>query len=191
VSSIIFARTSLSRFEINLTMNSRSVLIRFDRSLLIWQTNVVAMFMITVRLQSPRRASFAETMRWRMPLIWHLSQEFFSCGAPNRWLCYNFKNVEIKSRHYSIRSYCGSWGYLLKSWVVERSNDGKSWIELDRRESQSRAARCCITKTLAISRSERVRMIRIRQTAEHDGFHNFEVSKFEISGFLILWRATE
>jgi hypothetical protein len=92
---------------------------------------------------------------------------FFSCGGPNRWLCHNFKKVKIKSRHYSIRSCCGSWGYLLKSWVVERSNDGKSWIELDRRDSQSQAARCCITKTFAISRSEPVRIIRLRQIAEH------------------------
>jgi hypothetical protein len=31
--------------------------------------------------------------------------ESFSCDAPNRWLCFNFKNVEIKPAHYSIRSY--------------------------------------------------------------------------------------
>jgi hypothetical protein len=134
VSSIVFARTSLSRFDQfddEFSFGSdpfRGVIAHLTDK---YGGNVHDHGVVAITGASQFRGGCALKNVADLTSLLGV----FSCDALNRWLCSNFKNVNIKSRPYSIRSYCDSWGYLLKSWVVEGSNDGKSWIELDRRES--------------------------------------------------------
>jgi hypothetical protein len=113
---------------------------------------------------------------------------FCSMNTPNSWICYDFKRRKIMATHYSIRSYFnGSRGNNHpKDWVVEGSNDGISWTEIDRREDNSDLNASNVTKTFAITRSVEVRMIRLRQVgANHFGHHYLLLSSLEIFGSLI------
>ena len=51
------------------------------------------------------------------------------------WICYDFKNWCVIPKSYSMRSYVD--GYNLKSWIIEVSNDGYSWKEIDRQENNN------------------------------------------------------
>jgi hypothetical protein len=59
---------------------------------------------------------------------------FKSEDESGQWICLDFKALKIEPTHYTIQA-----GYddYLKSWVVEGSDDGASWTEIDRRESNS------------------------------------------------------
>jgi hypothetical protein len=116
---------------------------------------------------------------------------FISLNSVNQWLCYDFKAMTIKPTHYSIRSYCngGPGDYNPKNWVIEGSQDGNSWIELDRQDNNNELNGRNLTRTFSISRSEEVRMIRIRQTGlNHAGDQYLMFSSFEIFGHLIEWQ---
>jgi hypothetical protein len=68
------------------------------------------------------------------------SQTFFSsANQPNSWICYDFKAMRIKLSHYSLSSQSKDNNHFLRSWVLEGSLEGQSWIELDRRENNI----CC------------------------------------------------
>ena len=48
----------------------------------------------------------------------------------NAWVLFDFKNMEIEVSHYTAKSgSCAS----PKNWVIEISNDGNKWEEIDRR----------------------------------------------------------
>jgi hypothetical protein len=113
---------------------------------------------------------------------------FCSQNAPNSWICYDFKRRKIMPTHYSIGSYFnGSRGNNHpKDWVIEGSNDGTSWMEIDRREDNSDLNASNVTRNFAVARSVEVRMIRLRQIgANHFGDHYLLLSSFEIFGSLI------
>jgi hypothetical protein len=56
----------------------------------------------------------------------------------NNWLCYDFKDRRIIPSHYSIRTNYGpaNWQHL-QNWVVEVSDRGEKWSEIDGRENNS------------------------------------------------------
>jgi hypothetical protein len=54
---------------------------------------------------------------------------FWSEDEPGQWICLDFKTLTIEPTHYTI------WELPLKSWVVEASDDGGSWMEIDRHEN--------------------------------------------------------
>ena len=65
-------------------------------------------------------------------------KEFASEDKENSWICYDFKDRRVTPTSYSIRSQSGGSGSChLKSWVIEASNDGQSWTEIDRRDGNS------------------------------------------------------
>jgi hypothetical protein len=59
--------------------------------------------------------------------------------TPNNWVCYDFKERRVVPTHYAIRTNratAGAWH--LKSWLVETSVDGESWLEVAREENSHR-----------------------------------------------------
>jgi hypothetical protein len=61
---------------------------------------------------------------------------FCSRNEANQWLSYDFKDMRVAVTHYFLRSNGeGVGGSHLRSWVVEGSDDGSGWRELDRREN--------------------------------------------------------
>ena len=56
---------------------------------------------------------------------------FCSKNEPNSWICYDFKKLRVTPKRYSVRTHSGS-GFP-RSWKVEGSEDGNTWITLDYR----------------------------------------------------------
>ena len=95
----------------------------------------------------------------------------------NSWICYNFKERCVIPTSYSVMS--GAYDHL-KSWVVEVSNDGRSWTEIDRRDNDNDLNGRHATANFKISKvpSESFRFFRLRQTDKG----TVEVAALEIFG---------
>jgi hypothetical protein len=107
---------------------------------------------------------------------------FWTRNESNQWICWNFKGLRIIPSHYTIMS---EHGYVdLRSWVLEGSKDGSSWMELDKRENDASLKGGKIA-TFKIGRQEEVVMIRIRQTdTNHRGDHHLSLGAVEFFGSL-------
>lgn len=58
---------------------------------------------------------------------------YYSQNDKDIFVCFDFKKRRIQLSHYSIKSYVNSQNSdHLRNWMIEASNDGKSWIEIDR-----------------------------------------------------------
>jgi hypothetical protein len=96
--------------------------------------------------------------------------------------------MRVAPTHYTIRShFAGGTDYCnLRYWVIEGSNDGASWTELDRRDNEDRLHSANVIATFSVRQPAVVRMIRLRQTGKT--FRNDDyivMSSFEIFGDLI------
>lgn len=111
---------------------------------------------------------------------------FQSDNVPNRWISFDFKDRRITPTAYSIRPYsAGPGNHHLKSWVIEVSNDGKDWTEVDRRENNSDLNDNRVTRSFRTSRQEECRFIRLRQIGKnHYGNDFLRFTSFEIFGLL-------
>jgi hypothetical protein len=108
----------------------------------------------------------------------------------NHWVCYDFKARRIVPTHYSIRSperpNGPGYGNDPKSWLVEISTDGESWVEIDRRENNSELAAEGVTRTFEVSRNQRCRHIRLVNIGRnHQGYDCLCILALEIFGSLI------
>ena len=100
------------------------------------------------------------------------------------WICYDFIDRRVIPRSYSVRSHERNH---LKSWVIEVSNDGYSWTEIERRENNNDLNDRFALSNFKISHIPRksFRFFRLRQTAEsHFGWYSFTISALEIFGTL-------
>jgi hypothetical protein len=90
---------------------------------------------------------------------------FFTNDEPNSWICYDFKAMRVNLTHYSIRSARNIEGYHLRSWHLEGSADGRSWVELDRRDNDTSLKGLGAVATFSISarNEDSFRMIRLQQ----------------------------
>jgi hypothetical protein len=62
---------------------------------------------------------------------------FYSQNATDQWLCYDFKDMRVAVTHYILRSQSNAvGGHHLRSWVIEGSEDGQKWIEVDCRTNE-------------------------------------------------------
>jgi hypothetical protein len=63
---------------------------------------------------------------------------FHSKNETGQWLCYDFKAMRVAVTHYILRSHNYQVnGYHLRSWVLEGSEDGSKWTEIDGRDNDS------------------------------------------------------
>jgi hypothetical protein len=60
---------------------------------------------------------------------------FLSVDRPSQSICYDFQRRRIKVTHYTLRSRWNGrvGGENPKSWVIEVSDDGTNWTEIDRK----------------------------------------------------------
>ena len=113
---------------------------------------------------------------------------FASHGEPNSWILYDFKRNRVIPKSYSMKpSECGR--LIPKSWVIEVSNDGSSWTEIDRRDNNSDwpvIPGCYISPlNFKISRvqSQGFRFFRLRQTGKnHRGNDLLALQSLEVFG---------
>ena len=113
-------------------------------------------------------------------------------NKPGSWVCYDFKERRVSPMSYSVRSCCNdASGHHLKSWVVEVSNDGRDWIEIDRRENNNdlNARHVVCNFNVTKPQTGSFRFFRLRQIGES---HNLIVgvkdclviTSLEVFGFL-------
>jgi hypothetical protein len=112
---------------------------------------------------------------------------FTSGDETDQFIGYDFKQLKVLPTNYSIRSqWNGSKGYCnLKSWVIEQSNDGKTWIEIDRRMNRNQLDGRNLTATFPITTHTQCRFIRLRQIERNWwGSYSICISGLEIFGDL-------
>jgi hypothetical protein len=107
--------------------------------------------------------------------------------SPDHWICYDFKDLIIRPTHYSLLSGYGQGSsFGLNDWVIDGSNDGKSGAEFDRREHNSELDAWNAMKMFQRSRSDEVRMIRLRQLRKREMNQCLALSGFEVFGSLVM-----
>jgi hypothetical protein len=112
---------------------------------------------------------------------------FGSANEPNQSICFDFKEMQIRPTHYSIRmSSAAPNAYHLKNWVIEGSVDGNLWLEIDRRENNTDLNGSHAIKTFNICKVDTFRMIRLRQIGLNHRNDNYLLfTAFEFFGSLI------
>ena len=106
-------------------------------------------------------SSYPETAKNAVDL--GTDSHYISHGEMDPWICYDFKRRRVIPTSYSVRS---SDGFChIKSWVIEVSNDGSSWTEIDRRDNNNDLHGKYATANFRISMvpSEGIRFFRLRQ----------------------------
>lgn len=102
---------------------------------------------------------------------------YFSLDDGNAFICFDFKEKLVRLKSYSIKT-CNNepYTYHLKSWVIEVSNDGKEWKEIDRRSDETSMNQRFVTVSFDVrEQSDYSRYIRLRQTGQswcEDGNHS-------------------
>jgi hypothetical protein len=111
---------------------------------------------------------------------------FGSNNIENQWMCYDFKDLRVSVTHYLIRTPDRDQGWChLRSWVIEGSQDGSNWTELDRRENDPRLNGPKSTCNCEIRNVIETRFVRIRSigpTWRAD--HYLWLTAFELFGAL-------
>jgi hypothetical protein len=109
---------------------------------------------------------------------------FHSLDAPDQWLCFDFKNRQVRPTHYSIHAH--SANHYLRSWTLEGSVDGSSWISLADEKNNSTTNSTRPIGTFSVDKSADCRFIRLRQTGKSAyGADYLILFAFEIFGQLI------
>jgi hypothetical protein len=99
-----------------------------------------------------------------------------SAVRPSSWLCFDFKDMNVKMSSDSIQSpEDGASG--LKNWVIEGSTNGQDWGTLDRRSNCSELDGPKIVGTFWVFRGAEVRLIQTEEN--HAGKMSFGLGVFE------------
>jgi hypothetical protein len=119
-------------------------------------------------------ARFGFFKRW----IWNQGSEFVSENAPNQWVCWDFRESRVRPTHYTLETSG------LKSWVLEGSLDGVSWVEIDRaRDTHCFQRHLSVRCTFAVPNPQEWRSLRLTQTSkDHNGQDTLRFSRLEFFG---------
>ena len=113
---------------------------------------------------------------------------FQSMRQNNGWICFDMGNLRVKPTSYSIRSHEYGPGYAhLKSWVLQVSNDGATWQEVDRQTNNPAMNNKHVIRNFRVANvpSDGFRFVRLQQTGPNHQNDNFMIfSSFEIFGTL-------
>ena len=111
---------------------------------------------------------------------------FGTKSEPNSWIQFDFKEKKVLLDHYTLKTM--NWNVNsghLKSWILEVSNDGKNYIEIDRHENCDLLNGCLKTATFKVSCSTPQQFVRLTQIGPSWCFLNcLFLNQIEFSGFL-------
>jgi hypothetical protein len=108
--------------------------------------------------------------------------DFYSDNAPGQWVCWHFREMRVRPTHYTMKTL------YLKSWVVESSLDGQTWIGIDRKtDNKDFKEGNWETVSFAVSNSTECHFIRLTQTGKRHFFkdHNLPLRGVEFFGILL------
>jgi hypothetical protein len=106
----------------------------------------------------------------------------------NNWICYDFRDRRVILTHYEIRSDFskGVDNKNLKSWIVEVSEDGEEWSEVDEREDNSDVNETDVTGLFSVARKEVGRFVRLVNIGrDHSEDDCLCISAWEVFGTLL------
>ena len=112
---------------------------------------------------------------------------FESLDEPDSWIGFDFKSRRVSITHYALRTWFWPAGYQhLKSWVLEGSDDGQEWTELDRREDCPHLNNSSAVRRFKCELRVKCRHIRLRAI----GQDHFNTNLVILSGFELYGRLT-
>jgi hypothetical protein len=111
----------------------------------------------------------------------HSNSHFTSRNEPGQWVCWDFHELRVRPTHYTI------YGPNLRSWMLESSLDGETWIEFDRKtDTDDLEFDSDRLASFACSKWTECRFIRLTQTDKnHDRNDYLMIEGFEFFGTLI------
>lgn len=109
-----------------------------------------------------------------------------STNAPGQWLNFEFKKHQIYLTEYTLKSPNSKAGWNhMKSWVIEGSDDGITWCEMDRREDNNDLNGKNRVMTWKCQNPQRVRNVRLRQIGKnHHNADDIQLTNIEFFGRL-------
>jgi hypothetical protein len=108
---------------------------------------------------------------------------FSSDFGSDSWLCYDFKARRVKLTQYSMKR---ASNHVPKSWVLEGSLNGTSWMQLDERMNTADLNGWHGVASFPVSTVAKSRFIRLRLIApNHSGWSLFCIYAVEFFGTLI------
>ena len=104
----------------------------------------------------------------------------------NSWIQFDFKEKKVLLDRYSLKTFNGSENDAhLKSWILEVSNDGENYKEIDRHENDDILNGRLKTATFKVSCLTPQRFVRLRQIGSNwYGSNCLLINQVEFSGFL-------
>ena len=111
----------------------------------------------------------------------------YHASGKNAWICYDFGGMHVLPERYVLRSSSKDNELCPESWVIEVSNDGYSWLEIDRREQEPFLRYGEVKDWICTSPNESFRFFRLR-VPENNAF---EISAMEIFGTLFMTTKTK
>jgi hypothetical protein len=127
--------------------------------------------------QVEQETPVSDIVNWESP-----APGFVSRNLQNSWVCIDFQNRAVSLTQYVLRTPTRDDGSLLRSWVLEGSNDGEEWIELDRHQNDVSLNGSESMALFQVRQELEVRRIRLRQT-EPNARNQFELALKSIEFF--------
>ena len=97
---------------------------------------------------------------------------FESSNEPNSWICYDFQELKVKPKSYSIRTYMNGYNHL-QNWCIEASNDNDNWTIIDERRNERSLDDAGRSNTFVLNRNQNenefYKYLRLRQTGPTTG----------------------
>ena len=138
-------------------------------------------------------ASTVEMLAFQPKNVADLKRDWYykSHNLEGSWICYDFKERRVIPTSYTVRSIDqGSGWFHLRSWVIQVSNDGRSWTEIDRRTDNNdlNGARAIANFKISNVPCETFRFFRLKTTGKNhcnwDSRYQLIISALEVFGAL-------
>ena len=112
--------------------------------------------------------------------------DFETKDEMNSWIAIDFKDRKVLFDHYTLTTIdCPQNFAHLKSWLLEVSNDGKNYMEIDRHENTNILNGPRNKQTFKVSCSTPQRFVRLRQIGPNwRGCNKLVLNQIEFSGLL-------
>mmetsp|Transcript_5493 Transcript_5493/g.8535 ORF Transcript_5493/g.8535 Transcript_5493/m.8535 type:complete len:428 (+) Transcript_5493:90-1373(+) len=109
-----------------------------------------------------------------------------SDDAKDSWFALDLGNRWLKVSKYTLQHGRDAARFLLRSWVLEGSADGKTWSILDTRTNDCSLDRAWATHSWDVHTDEFVRHVRVRIVGpDSDGGHYLHLTSLELYGGLL------
>lgn len=113
---------------------------------------------------------------------YHMDSKYFYAETDDTyfWVCFDFKSMEVEISSYTIKS--NHWGTNIghiKSWVMEISDNGTDWTEIDKHDNDPSLNGRLLVRTFNVRPNKFARFCRFRHTGKYwggsgAGFHSIE-----------------